>query len=214
MRVEEASHPESAELRAFLVEALEDDPFIRWLSRPKRDPARSRASYVELMLDKIALPRGRVWTARGDEGLLGVALWAPPGTFALGVGDTLGVLPLMVDVVGFSRMAEVGATLDRIEEARPAEPRWLLTLVGTHRAARRRGVGRALLQPGLRACARESLPAVAETASADNLPFYRRLGFEVAAERALGPDGPTSWTLVRGPGEEPPGERRPPASRP
>ena len=182
---------------AVLDEALRDDPFVAWLARPGLGHARARRSYLRLMLCRIALPRGLVHIAEVDGAAVGAALWAPPRSFELSAADTLRFLPVMLEIVGLSRMPQVTRVLDRIDEARPPEPRWLLTLVGTLPAHRRRGIGSALLDPVLARCDAEGLPAVLETANADNLGFYRRLGFRRTADRALGAGGPTSWTLVR-----------------
>ena len=54
----------------------------------------------------------------------------------------------------------------------------------------------------LRTCARcdaESSVAACETASEENLAFYERHGFTVTSSRSLGPEGPTSWSLIREP---------------
>jgi GNAT superfamily N-acetyltransferase len=182
-----------------LERSLSADPFVRWLARPGPAHERARRSYLRLMLCRIALPRGRVYLAEADGRVVGAALWAPPRSFELSAADTLRLLPLMLDVVGFSRMTRVTRILDAIDAARPPEPRWLLTLVGTLPSERRRGIGAALLAPVLERCDADEVAAVLETANPDNLPFYRRLGFREAGRRALGENGPTSWTLVRPP---------------
>ena len=175
---------------------MESDPFVGWLARPGPRHARARRAYYSLMLERIALPRGRVWVAREEGKLLGAALWAPPHTFEMGARDTLRLLPLMLDIIGFSRMTAVSHALESVEVGRPPEPRWLLTVVGVDPSARRRGIGHALLAPALRECDEEGAIAVCETANPDALAFYARLGFSVVADRDLS-DEVTSWTLVR-----------------
>lgn len=182
-----------------LEQSLRKDPFVEWLARPGAGHARARRAYLRLMLCRIALPRGLVQLAEVGGAPVGAALWAPPHSFELSPADTLRVLPLMVEVVGLARLPRVTRVLDRIDEARPPEPRWLLTLVGTLPSHRRRGIGAALLAPVLARCDAEGLPAVLETANPDNLGFYRGLGFGETGARRLGEDGPTSWTLVRPP---------------
>ncbi|HJL14840.1 MAG TPA: GNAT family N-acetyltransferase [Sandaracinaceae bacterium LLY-WYZ-13_1] len=186
-----------------LERALAADPFVSWLARPGAGHARARRSYLRLMLERIALPRGIVYVAESAGGALwGASLWAPPGTFELSAGETLKLMPLMLDVVGLSRMPRIGRVLDAVDAARPPEPRWLLTLLGTLPDRRGRGVGSALLRPALERCDDAGLRAVLETADPGNLAFYRRFGFEVAARRPLGDDGPESFTMVREPVRE------------
>ena len=179
-----------------LNRALVDDPFVRWLVSPNA-PAAGRRAYVRLMLEKIALPRGIVDAAFVEDRVAGAALWAPPGTFDLGLVDTIFMLPWLVRAVGLTRLLGVADALASVDAARPAEPRWLLTLIGTLPDHRRRGIGAALLSHGVERCDEHGAPAVLETAHEPNLTFYERFGFEVTSKRTLLPDGPPSWTLVR-----------------
>lgn len=204
MEIRRATATDASRALEALDAAMTDDPFVEWLVRPGRGHVRARRRYLEIMLTRIALVRGVVHVAEDDDGrMLGVALWAPPHTFALTVAETLRILPMMIDVVGFSRMGRVSRVLDAIEADRPPEPRWLLTLVGVQEEARQRGIGTALLAPVLSRCDEDGSRIALETARESNLRFYERLGFEVTAHRALEADGPTSWTLVREPRESP-----------
>lgn len=196
MLVTAATEEDAEPILGVLERAMADDPFVAWLARP--GSVRARRSYVGLMLERIALPKGRVWVAREGATIVGAALWAPPHTFELGAGESLRILPLMLDVIGLTRMSRVAAALEAIDRARPPEPRWLLTVVGVDPARRGEGIGRAVLAPGLDHAVDEGAPVVAETANPANLPFYARLGFAITHERALG-EGTTSWTLVRDP---------------
>ena len=199
MEIRRATASDAPRALDLLEAAMSDDPFVEWLVRPGRAHARARRRYLEVMLARIALPRGIVHVAEDEGRMVGAALWAPPHTFALTVGETLRILPTMIDVVGFSRMGHVSRVLDAIDADRPPEPRWLLTLVGVLADARSRGVGSALLEPILSQCDSEGALVALETARESNLRFYERLGFEVRAERALDEGGPRSWTLVREP---------------
>ena len=184
-----------------LGRALADDPFVLWLMRPGAGEAGRRA-YVQLMLERIAMRRGVADVAFDDGVVVGAALWAPPNTFELGLFETFALLPAIVRVVGVGRLGTVADVLGRVEADRPPGRRWLLTLIGTVPEGRKRGVGGALMNRGLRRCDADRAQVVLETTHAPNLQFYERFGFRVTTERALGPDGPSSWTLVRPPGAE------------
>ncbi len=181
---------------AVLDAALSDDPFVTWLvaGRPS-----ARRAYVELMLTEIALPRGLVQVALDGEAVVGAALWAPPRSFSLSAWDSVRLMPRMLSIIGWGRMRATSAKLDEIEQARPPEPYWLLTLLGIHPEHRRRGLGSALLGPILARCDEEDSVCACETAAAHNVTFYERHGFEVQASRPLAPGGPTSWSLWRSP---------------
>ncbi len=179
-----------------LERSLGADPFVAWLARGHR---RATRSYFRLMLRRIALPKGLVHVAVVDGTIASAALWAPPRTFELTAGETLRVLPTMVSVIGVRRFARVAAALDEVDRARPPEPRWLLTLLGTVPEQRRRGLASAALEPALARCDAGRVVAVCETSEQRNLAFYERLGFAVTRERALGRGGPPSWTMIRQP---------------
>lgn len=194
--IREVRPGEAAAVVEVLDAALADDPFVQWLVRSK---PRARRAYVRLMVEEIAVPRGLVEVAEQDGEVCGAALWAPPRTFSLSAWDTIRLMPRMVSIIGLGRMNETSAKLEEVEAARPPEPYWLLTLLGIAPSARRRGLGSALMSRVLARCDSESSVAACETASEANLAFYERHGFTVTSSRSLGPEGPTSWSLIREP---------------
>lgn len=196
MQVRRAHISDAKAVLDALEDSLADDPFARWLTRP--GPVAFR-TYLELMLVDIALPRGIAYLAEEGGAVLGAALWAPPGSFELGLGSALRLLPKIARVVGWRRIVRVSEVLRDVEEDRPPEPRWLLTLLGTVPEQRGRGVASALMAPALARCDQDGEIAALETAHRANLDFYQRFGFEEVAARQLGADGPHSWTLVRPP---------------
>lgn len=179
-----------------LERSLGADPFVRWLTRGE---PRAMRSYLKLMLRRIALPKGVAHVVVERERVASVALWAPPHTFALSAGESLRLLPTMLGVIGPLRFSRVALVLDEIERARPPEPRWLLTLLGTLPERRGRGLASAALAPALARCDLDGHVAVCETSEPANLAFYARHGFRVTAERTLEERGPTSFTLRRDP---------------
>jgi GNAT superfamily N-acetyltransferase len=195
--VRRASASDAGPIVALLARALDADPFVRWLARGK---PRAMRRYFALMLERIALPKGVVYVASRGGAPVSAALWAPPSSFELTTTESLFLLPTMVAVIGPFRFGRVARALDQIERARPPEPRWLLTLLGTLPEERRRGAGSAVLAPVLARCDDEDTMVVCETCEEQNLAFYGRLGFEVTAQRHLADGGPLSWTLQRIPG--------------
>lgn len=194
--VRRATAIDANEVIDVLGRALASDPFVAWLTRAQ---PRALRSYLRLMVKKIALAKGVVHVALVDGEIASAALWAPPHTFELTAGESLRFLPTMVGVIGALRFSRVAASLGVVESARPPEPRWLLTLLGTLPEQRRRGLASSVLAPALARCDSEHATAVCETSRPDNLRFYARHGFTVTSERTLEPSGPPSWTLVRAP---------------
>jgi ribosomal protein S18 acetylase RimI-like enzyme len=78
-------------------------------------------------------------------------------------------------------------------------PHWYLAGIGVDPSAQRRGIGAALLEPGVTAAARASLPAVLLTNNDANLPFYERNGFAVVREERTPKNGPNAWAMVKNP---------------
>lgn len=76
---------------------------------------------------------------------------------------------------------------------------WFLGTVGVHPAAQGKGLGRAVLEPGIQAAAEAQVPASLETADPRDVAFYRKLGFEAVAEVDIPDNGPKTWCMLRPP---------------
>ena len=73
-----------------------------------------------------------------------------------------------------------------------------LSIIGTDPAAQGRGVGSALLEPVLRQCDEDGIPAYLESSKERNVAYYARHGFRVRDELTL-PRGPRMWLMWREP---------------
>ncbi|MEU2674275.1 GNAT family N-acetyltransferase [Streptomyces sp. NPDC007164] len=65
--------------------------------------------------------------------------------------------------------------------------------------AQGKGLGSAVLIPGIQEAARTGCPAFLETSSEANVRFYERLGFKVTADVPLPDNGPRTWCMRRNP---------------
>ena len=70
-------------------------------------------------------------------------------------------------------------------------------MLGTDPPAQGRGLGSAVLRPGLELCDREGLPAYLESSKESNVGFYARFGFRVTEEVRMPGDGPSVWLMWR-----------------
>ncbi|GAA2096200.1 GNAT family N-acetyltransferase [Streptomyces albiaxialis] len=152
------------------------------------------ARFQELFLTRIGLVYGRVWVA--DEGRA-VAVWTTPerdpGPAFQEIGPELGEL-------AGERASAFESAERALDPYRPTEPAWFLGTVGVAPGAQGRGLGTAVIRPGLDAADRAGQPAFLETSTESNVRFYERLGFAVTGEVDLPDGGPRTWAMLRRPG--------------
>lgn len=180
-------------LTASLVAAFADDPIVTWsFPHPARRP-RGASRFFSLAL-KHHVPQDVTWTAQRGEG---GALWALPGRWHRSTIDTLRLCLGCAPSIG-RRSPRVAWGLSGVERRHPTAPHLYLAVLGVHPSAQGRGLGSALLAPGLALCDEERLPAYLETGKEENLRFYARHGFRVIDELRL-PAGPRVWRMWREP---------------
>jgi GNAT superfamily N-acetyltransferase len=183
------------EAACVLADAFRDYPAWRSIG-PRRERPRWR------MVNRFyrgALARahahGAPLAATDGRGLVGVAItypaerWPPPAlTFwheAWGVA-----------LAGPGPAARGLVATARIDAAHPPEPHAFLHTLGVDPRAQRRGAGAALLQQLIAACERSAVGIHLTTSTPENLPYYRRFGFELDGEATL-PRGVPLWAMVR-----------------
>lgn len=172
-----------------LAAAFAHYPFTRHTVAADDHEGRVRR-FQRMFLERIGLPHGRVWVC-GD--VDAAAVWTTPDTDLRVFAE---VAPLAREIAG--DRAEASEAAERaLAPHRPTEPVWFLATVGVHPDRQGRGLGRAVLEPGLRAADAAGVPCFLETSVEPNLHFYRRLGFEVVAELDLPDGGPRTWPMRR-----------------
>ncbi len=182
-----------------LARAFDDDAVYRWLwSHPGRR-ARALRAFLAIPV-RDAYDHGHVTVARNQERIAAVAAWLPPGAFPLSPRRKARAVPRMVraaaaDPPAFARLARFGAN---IEAAFPGDRPAYLAVVGVVPEAQGRGVGTAVLEPGLAMCDEAGSDCYLETANARAVPLYERLGFAVVSSGdQLAPGGPAHWRMRR-----------------
>ncbi|MFE7115744.1 GNAT family N-acetyltransferase [Streptomyces sp. NPDC057654] len=145
----------------------------------------------ELFLSRIGMAYGRVWVA--DEGRA-VAVWTTPEKDPSPGFAEIG--PQVSELAG-DRAAAYEAVEAALAPHRPTDPVWFLAAVAVDPEAQGRGLGGAVLRPGLEAAAAAGHPAFLETSSERNVRFYERLGFTVTADVPLPDGGPRTWCMRR-----------------
>jgi len=151
-----------------------------------------------LFLKGLEVSVADLWTT--DE-VQGVARWVPPGRGAVPVGALLAAtvsIPIRFRS-GTRRFFAYGRSIGALRKRTQPTGAWYLDGIGVAPEHQGRGVGGALMQPGLEAADRAHAPVFLLTNAPDNLRFYERFGFRVEAEEETPDGGPVSWAMTRKP---------------
>ncbi len=76
---------------------------------------------------------------------------------------------------------------------------WYLLLLVVDPSVQRGGIGTRLQAAGMEQADQDGLDCYLETQKPDNVPYYRRFGYEVVEELRPVPAGPPLWTMRRPP---------------
>jgi ribosomal protein S18 acetylase RimI-like enzyme len=177
-----------------LARAFTTDPFPALLAdEPAARLAASRWAFTVFV--RYGLAFGEVWTI-GD--LDGVAIWWAP-EYVEPTDERAALVGLAdgPDVLGkeaWERFSYFGELTHDVHQRSVTGPHWFLNVIGVAPEMQRRGLGGALLTTVCNRLDGEGLPAYLDTATPENVAFYERHGFVVAAELLE----PKSGTLIRG----------------
>lgn len=194
MEVRPARGDEVPQLAAMLARAFHDDPVTAWFMPNEKRRPKYAARFFGWQLHRL-LGQEQVHVA--DDGS-GAAVWALPGQWRESNWQALRLFVALVPALA-SHLPAATRGVERVEKRHPAEPHLYLAVLGTDPPAQGRGVGSALLRPGLELCDREGLPAYLESSKESNVGFYARFGFRVTEEVRMPGDGPTVWLMWRDP---------------
>ncbi|OZM82694.1 GNAT family N-acetyltransferase [Pseudonocardia sp. MH-G8] len=173
--------------------AFADYPFTRHTVAADDHQGRVRR-LQRMFLERIGLAQGRAWVVPDPGGEIGaVAVWTTPDTDLRVFAE---IAPLAQEIAG-DRAAASEAAERALQPLRPTHPVWFLATVGVRPDRQGRGLGRVVVEPGLRAADAAGVPCFLETSLASNVAFYRRLGFEVAGEVDIPCGGPRTWAMRR-----------------
>ena len=193
VRLEDSRLGEASDV---LARAFQDDPAWVWLIP---DAERRRRILPWLFRVGFDVTAADVWTTSGV--VRGAARWLPPGRPPMRVGPTLKALVTTPFRLGsaIGPFLAYGRAVESLRAEVMTDPHWYLAGIGVDPSAQGRGIGAALLAPGLESAARGGLPAVLLTNNDANLPFYERHGFEVVRADETPKGGPKAWAMVKAP---------------
>lgn len=179
-------------MRRIVAEAFHADPMMAWIFPDEATRSDSVAAWLGLFVEGYVVG-GRVDVIRTDE-LRGLAMWRMPGE-EIPFPQIPSISGLLAALIGGRRAEEIGKGLTTIGDLTPGQPFAYLHLLAVDVKHQRKGLGRAVVEPGLTAAARSGLGAHLETTNPSTIPFYRSIGFEVSGHHKLGFDGPEMWAL-------------------
>ena len=158
---------------ATLTTAFFDDP----LWGPAFPDAARRAVQAAAMwrLSVISAPR-YPWTLV-TERAEAAAVWIPPGGSELTHEEEAELEQLLLDGPGKAATGAIMEIYGQLDTARPDEPHFYLSLLGTHDEHRGRGLGMGLLAESLARIDALGEPAYLESSNPANNARYQRAGF-------------------------------------
>jgi GNAT superfamily N-acetyltransferase len=180
-----------------LARALHDDPLMVY-AMPDADHRASALVGHFRGLTRFGHMFGEVDVTEGD--VVGAALWQVPGadiTPELAEKADLGEVWRSLGEDGAVRLGEVMDHLQPINASDISSDHWYLMMVGVEPEQQSRGIGRALLEPGINRATDAGLPCYLVSFNERNLPFYERLGFRVATSEVEPKSGLRFWTFLR-----------------
>jgi GNAT superfamily N-acetyltransferase len=121
-------------------------------------------------------------TAYVSADLCGAALWLPPGVQPNGEA----LERVFRDTADREHLDDLLATFEKMEKFHPREAHWYLPQIGVEPNAQGKGLRAELMRHALARCDQEGVPAYLEASKPQNIPFYRRYGFEVIGEIQVG----------------------------
>jgi ribosomal protein S18 acetylase RimI-like enzyme len=176
-----------------LAAAFDGDPLFRFLLPAAASRARW-LRWIQTLAIREAHAVGGAWTLGGPErAVMGVF---PDGTWPRPFAATLSLVSFPPSLPPWPLLRH-GPAIDRaIRRAHVKEAHLYLYVLGVHPAQHGKGLGAALVRHAraLAGCR----PTYLETSNEANLPFYRRLGFQVLEELGGG-RAPRIWTMRAAP---------------
>jgi ribosomal protein S18 acetylase RimI-like enzyme len=192
--IRQAVTGDAAQLADSLARAFSDDPGFSHVLPDPSDRTERLRMFFETELRTVALPRGLVWTT---EEVVGGAVWAPPDEWRVPMPTMLREVPPMARAFG-ARLPLAFWSRLRMDGRHPKRPsHWYLATMGVAPEWQGKGLGSALMRPGLEEIDAASLPAYLESSTPRSRALYERHGFAVTGEMNLPRGGPPVWLMWR-----------------
>jgi len=188
--VKRAGVDDTALVGEILGDAFGADPVARWITPNPEYPKWCWPVAVSLFW-----PYYEVYVT---ENSLGAAMWVPPGAKP-NIKLSLSMLWGSWRRFGIGSILRLFRLTSMMEKHHPKNNHYYLFAIGVRSASKGQGIGSALLESVLQKCDCKNVGVYLENSNQQNLPFYKRHGFEVRNEISLPHNGPPLFLMYREP---------------
>jgi GNAT superfamily N-acetyltransferase len=106
-------------------------------------------------------------------------------------------LPFKVGFGPFFRLVDMLSAAEKGHKNAISAPHWYLMILAVRPDKQGQGLGKKLLEHGLKRVDGDRLPAYLETSNKRNLPLYERFGFKVVHSGEFAKGGSPFWGMLR-----------------
>lgn len=173
-----AGAQDATAVQSILARAFQDDPAISFLWPDPAERRRRLPAFFALMWAGDLADGGTCVMTEGGEA---ATLWLPPKRRKASPWSMLLRLPMLWRIFG-SAIPRALATGSAMEAHQPRHPHHYLHFAGCAPEHQGKGFGGGAIRAGIARAEADGLPCYLETATPENVPLYRALGFRVTAE--------------------------------
>ncbi len=163
------------------MRAFANDPLFRWLIPDDVVYETGTGELMHRILFLLWCELGEVWTT---DDCVAVAAWGPPEMPSMPEALAMELADLRTRLTS-DVLERLGVLRPTLQAHRPAEPHWYLNILGTHPDWQRQGLGMAVMTNLRDRCDSEGLGQYLETATDEDIAYYRSRGFEVLGQWEL-----------------------------
>ncbi len=171
------------------VDAFTADPWLRYMQPDDAGWAAFGHKWMRFVVDHT-FERGHTFLARNQDAAI---VWIPPDLSFIDAADVERAHEIIAAASGAARADDCLATMAQVRQHFSDGAHWTLQWIGVRSSGRGRGLGAALVTPGLAACDDDGLPCSLVSSNPRNVTFYERHGFRVVAE-VQSPDSAVTLT--------------------
>lgn len=182
-----------------LARVFQLDPAMQYIMGDRASMSDKSVRFYRASI-RMGLLYGEVYTTPSMDG---VVVWISPENFDLTFRQVLrtGFLTAMLSM-GLKPMMRIMRSMnygEKLAKQVISGPHWELGVIGVEPSQQGKGIGATLIQPILDRADAENVPCFLVSGNERNLTFYKRHGFEIAAQGQTLKTGPEIWVMLREP---------------
>lgn len=158
-----------------LTEAFDDNKSVNYVVKQDRQRVERIKRLMEYSFN-LCNAFGEVWVSDDREAC---ALILFPDQKRTSLDTLIWDFKLAVSVIGLTRVQAVLKREALIKNNHPRKPISYLWFIGVNPKKQNKGIGSALMRDVIDVCTKKNRPIYLETSMDQNLPFYKKAGFEI-----------------------------------